>query len=669
MSLHPVTPTTAYAVAWWVGVFASYDAGDHWQPILSEEWPRRLSFDAQDPDVMYVGGDDALYRTADGGSNWESIMPPPQGGDVWNRYYAATHPISAGVVYLGVCAPDGTDADNGLYQSDNRGDTWVTMTVGLTDTQVTGIAFHPDDPSKILAGTQSGNVFLSTDGSETWHWTAQLDPHVERLYFNPFADDEAWATVQGPGNPWQCDPCLYKSEDPALVAWTPITITDSGSSYTAHSLAFISDTTWAAGGYGYTSTNGGANWSPTGWAGVSPGDEVSEFAIDPDNPNIVYAGHSRGGVFKSENGGATWRAAHEGLAGVIPQELAVSPIDPDTVYVSTGQRGLLRSDNGGHSWNALGVEQCGIPRGGRVLAVDPFLPARAYLGGDCPDAPHPAPPCLRISGDAGATWHEVTATLPVTFTDWHGSMFAVAPHPTIPGRILAGATFDPPDFDNSLSYPRGGVYVSDDYGEHWAYMGPTQPISGIIAFAYDAVDPNLVYAGTQGTGLWKSADGAASWQSVATFPGIPFISSVAAHPDAPSTIYVLAEDVAGSNLYVSEDAGDTWAHLTDECGVQVIAASSQPVALYTSCGAFTKGACRSTDGGQTWNQVPGVPRPTALATGNNGGRVAVYIGSPGGMVQVGLDDVLRGAGVYRWTSRLPTTAKVYLPLVLKGYAG
>lgn len=691
MSLHPVTPTTAYVVAWWTGVFASPDAGDHWQLILAEEWPKWIAFDAQDPEVMYVGGESELQRTTDGGSTWESITPPWQGWEVWNWYHPAAHPSSPDVIYVGVAAWEGSDEDDGLYYSDDRGDNWVTMTVGLTDTQVTDIAFHPDDPDTMLAGTQSGNIFLSTDGGGTWTWTAHLDPHVERLYFNPFAANEAWVTMQGPGNSWQCGACLYKSVDSGLTAWTPITLPGStgGGDLEVYALTFVSDTIWVSSGGGFTSTDGGASWSE-----VNPYlAEVMQIAIEPDDTQVVYMGSSRIGVHKSDDGGDTWREVNEGLAGVIPRELTVSPTDPDTVYASTWQRGILKSNNGGHSWSSLGVRQHGIPRGGMVLAVDPFTPTRVYLGGGCPDAPHPYPPCLRISKDAGTTWHEVTTTLPVTFTGWDSSVFAVAPHPTISGRVLAGATFDPPGFVDSLSYPRGGVYVSDDYGEHWAYMGPTQPISGVIAFAYDATDPNLVYAGTQGTGLWKSVDGGASWQSVSAFPGIPFISSVATHPDVPSTVYVLAESIAGSNLYVSEDAGQNWTHLTDECGVQVIAAPSQPMALYTSCGAFVKGVCRSADGGQSWAQVQGVPRPTSLAAGTDGERVVVYVGSPGGAVPVegqstgvfglateasgvipGLGEVKpKGvyrwsvAGVYRWATR-PLNQRVYLPLIFKGYA-
>jgi len=74
----------------------------------------------------------------------------------------------------------------------------------------------------------------------------------------------------------------------------------------------------------------------------------------------------------------------------------------------------------------------------------------------------------------------------------------VAPHPRLPGRVLMGATLYPPGFDWSTpSRSVGAIYLSDDAGEHFTYV-PTEPISGVVQFAYDAVDPDLVYAATEG---------------------------------------------------------------------------------------------------------------------------------------------------------------------------
>lgn len=678
--LNPVTPSTVYALAHNAGVFASYDGAANWQPILLDATPNLLVFDAEDRKVMYFGSAGCLLRTKDGGSTWESILPSGSYGS----FYPAAHPITTGVVYVG------PSAQPGLFRSDDYGDTWVTLTVGPTEAHVMAIALHPDDPDKMLVGTPDGKVFLSTDGGETWDSGAHVSSHIERLYFNPFGAHEAWATTEVVhGSQYYPPHYLYKSEDPELGVWTPITVAGGpGSGNVVRSLTFLSDTIWSAGAEGFTSTDGGASWSPVSTAGPlteRTGDTMA-FAIDPGNSQIVYAGDVGHAMFKSSDGGATWSKMNEGLAAVVPRGLAVSPTDPDTVYASTHALGVVKSSDGGHSWLSLGIGKGGF---GKPLAVDPVTPTRVYMGdqgsGDVR---------LQISEDAGATWHEVTATLPVTWSGWKADILKVAPHPDISGTILSGARFLLSWALPDAGTERGAIYISDDYGEHWEYVGPTQPISGVVEFAYDAVDPNLVYAATHGTGLWKSADGGASWQGVTSFPGGAIITSVAAHPDVPNTVYARCEDPPQGmppTLYVSRDAGETWEELPpcDNCARLLFAPPERgkpPYTLYTTAYTLTAGSVwpsglhRSMDGGYTWEQVEGAPTTDiySLAAGSDDERVAVYIGISGGVVSsrlhaVAAADVIPGqgeirpAGVYRLANPL-LNQRVYLPIALRAHA-
>jgi len=668
--LHPLTPTTVYALAHNAGIFASYDAAANWQPILLDDTPNLMVLDAEDPEVMYLGSACCLLRTEDGGSTWESISPPGGGGS----FYPAAHPITTGVVYVGSGA-------HPLFRSDDYGETWMTLTVGLTDTPVMAIAFHPQDPNKMLVGTRDGNVFLSTNGGEAWDWAARVSSHVERLYFNPSEAHEAWATTESPYTHYHPPHLLYKSEDPELRVWTPITVADGpGEGNVVRSLTFLSDTIWSAGAEGFTSTDGGASWSPVSRAGLLPGwmEDTREFAIDPNNPDVVYAGDVGHAMFKSSDGGVTWSKMNEGLAAVVPRGLAVSPTDPDTIYAETYALGVIKSNNGGRSWRSLGIGKGGFAK---PLAVDPVTPTRVYMGDQGSGYIR-----LQISKDAGDTWHEVTATLPVTWSGWKVDILEVAPHPNISGTILIGARFLLSWALPDLGTERGAIYASDDYGEHWEYLGPTQPISMVVEFAYDAVDPNLVYAATKGTGLWKSTDGGTNWQQVTSFPGDPLITSIAAHPDVPSTVYARSEEPPHwiPTLYVSRDAGETWEKLPpcDDCGGLLFVPPERgkpPYTLYAGP-AWPSGLYRSTDGGYTWEQVEGVPATDiySLAAGSDGERVVLYVGISGGVVSVeGLaaaaSDVVPGrggvmaGGVYRMITRL-LNQRVYLPLIFKGYA-
>jgi photosystem II stability/assembly factor-like uncharacterized protein len=508
-----------------------------------------------------------------------------------------------------------------------------------------------------------------------------VSSHVERLYFNPLGAYEAWATTDVMYGSLYPDHYLYKSEDPELRTWTPITVAGGNE---VRSLTFLSDTIWSAGSEGFTSTDGGASWSPLSRTGLQPGwmEHTREFAIDPSNPDVIYAGDRGHAMFKSNDGGATWSMMNEGLAAVVPLGLAVTPTDPDTVYADTYALGVIKSSNGGHSWRSLGVGAIGF---GHPLAVDPVTPTRVYLGVGATGYLR-----VQISEDAADTWHEVTATLPVTWSGWETDILKVAPHPHISGRILAGARFLLSYALSDAGTERGAIYASDDYGEAWEYVGPTQPISAVVGIAYDSADPNLVYAGTHGTGLWKSADGGASWHRVTSFPGDEIrneITSVAAHPDVPNTVYAQCEDRQhrGMASYISRDAGETCLELPpcDECGRLLIVPpepGNPPYTLYAGPGS-PHGLFRSTDEGYTWEQVAEVPTTDiySLAAGSDGERSVLYVGISGGVVTaesqaaaratadviLGQDEI-RPGGVYRLTTRLPNQ-RLYLPLVLRGY--
>jgi len=255
---------------------------------------------------------------------------------------------------------------------------------------------------------------------------------------------------------------------------------------------------WAAVANGYVSTDGANTWKPLGPGLPGRGDfqpGVKDFAVDPLHPDVLYAATQRG-VFRSTDGGAT------GF-------------------------NVLRSGDGGQSWRSLDVPWPGWDSN---LAVDPITPTRVYFGGMKEGVP-----CVRISEDEGESWHEVTLTLPVTFANWSGWTSVVAPSPGDHGHILAGLTLVPPHEGSWL----GGVYVSDDYGEHWQYIDVGRPISLVTEIVYDPLDPAVVYAGIDGSGLLKSSDGGITWQHLSSWPGPGIITAIALHPSHSGEIFVV----------------------------------------------------------------------------------------------------------------------------------
>jgi len=695
----PGTPTTAYAVVFAVGVFATYNSGEHWEPMLTLDYPSRLVFDAHDPDIMYSGGSGLQQdnmRSMDGGQTWELYFDefyPQYGGYV---SFPAPHPTISGTIYLATGGDANTPilpGEGGVYYSEDYGESWVTRTSGLTDTHLVDITFHPSDPEMMAVASASGNIFTTSNGGLTWNWAAGLDQELRRIYFNPFGVHEAWIVPFAENQP-PSSPYLYKSTDSDLSTWNTSVVTDelvySGGIW---SMAFLSGTVWAAGDRGYVSDDGGENWSPV-IGGEDPfSKEIFSFDFPQGNDQTIYVGTEMNGFVQSTDGGDTWQESNEGLGGLQVRGVTVPRSQIDTVYANTFERGILRSDDGGRAWLELIFFHGGSPKG-QVLAADPFAPERVYYGTSCENNP-----CMQVSSDRGGAWHEVTMTLPITWTGWEGTVLTTAPHPGVPGRILAGAGFCQDTAHCNSGDEPSGIYASDDYGESWSFLGPSPAISEVLSIAFDTSDTDLIYAGTRSMGLWRSIDGGDSWAPL-PIPGVlpPVdIASIAPHPDIAGTVYVRLYSYANRpnpqpNLFVSQDGGLTWAELPDVDTVfggiggrglvfSPPAPDSGPYTLYSGCEV---GLCRSRDGANTWEQVAGAPRPssnslfnTALVANSDSQRTRLYLGTPGGVVTTegsaattgaaiiessALEYSVLGGGVYRLTSILYTD-HVYMPLV------
>lgn len=673
--IHPVTPTTVYAMMPWVGVFATYDSAEHWEPILGYEFFNGyLDMDATDPNELWAGGGHSLFHTVDGAVTWEISLGQDPPFNQCLIFHPVTHPKKSGVVYNAVWAcpeqPSLAPDPSGIYSTTNRGQAWFTATTGLTDTQVYDIAIDPHrdpaGPDRVLAGTRAGNLFLSTDSGETWDWVARPSTNVERLYYNPYVPGEAWLVPKrGDGAP---PPFLFKSTDPALQTWSPVEIT--GNLGEVDALEFTPGAVWAVAGGIYSSTNSGATWNVATGPGCAFGGDC--LAIDLATPGRYYSGAGGAGVGRSDDGGQSCQLKSVGLTGIQPSAMAVPPGQPDTVYVK-GELGLMWSYNGGHSWATHDppILGGGFP-GPNLLAVDPITTSRLYYGTGCGQGGNTIA-CLQIGEDPGPAWHEITSTLP-TSPGLCSYASTVAAHPLVPGRILAGAVSWPCGVDKGVWGGDGGFYLSDDHGRSWSHVGPTQPISYVSQIAFDALDPDLIYAATLGTGLWRSTDGGETWALASPAPDAG-VSYVGTHPWQTGRLLVASSTGDhGPGLYASLNRGDDWIWRGQGAGQPMIYAPSEPPVLY---GQYASGEyyglVRSTDDGVTWQQVPEAGPPQVFAAATDGERAVVYMGTMGGVSTVdgqalSADSVVPGrgsikaGGIYRFTI-VPGGGLVYLPLV------
>jgi len=122
----------------------------------------------------------------------------------------------------------------------------------------------------------------------------------------------------------------------------------------------------------FMSTNGGQSWTA-----VNKSAYVYCLAINPTNPQIVYAGTIGGGVFMSTDGGQSWAAVNSGLTSPWISSIAIDPANPQTIYAGA-DGGVFMSTDGGQSWTKVnsGLTASTV----NCLAIDPANPQIVYVG-------------------------------------------------------------------------------------------------------------------------------------------------------------------------------------------------------------------------------------------------------------------------------------------------
>ncbi len=282
-----------------------------------------------------------------------------------------------------------------------------------------------------------------------------------------------------------------------------------------------------------------------------PYDDVFAIAVDPANPDIIYAGIGRyydgryGGVFKSTDGGKSWEDLRAPENTIFT--ISGNPRNDSIVYAGGGR--LYRSPDRGRSW--VLIED--VPPGIRSIAVDPATGA-VYVGclyDELGWREGQQYPCFFRSTDSGITWESIE--LPGTYVPTSITSIAISK-----GVIYAGGR---------------GLYKSTDGGKSWMLLEGAP--HDIRAVAVSAVNPDMVYAATPDS-LFKSSDGGATWEEVTVPLSGTVISTVALNPSNAKVIYVgtLPETARGcQGVLKSSDGGSSWEEMNKGlrgCGARSI---------------------------------------------------------------------------------------------------
>lgn len=263
--------------------------------------------------------------------------------------------------------------------------------------------------------------------------------------------------------------------------------------------------------------------------------KVWQFALGrPDEPDTLYCGVEPAALFESHNGGESWSLVR-GLfdhphrprwtpanGGLCLHTIVLDPVNRERMYVAISAGGVYRTDDGGATWQARnhGVRvtfrpdrnpECGqcVHR----IAIDPAKPDRLFLQNHWG---------LYRTDDAGDSWHDIANGVPSDFG------FPVLVHPRRPGWVYV----IPVESDEFRCTPEGRlrVYRTRNAGESWEALTRGLPQKrayetvlrdGLCA---DSLDPTGIYFGTRSGDIYASMDDGKSWERIAeSLPPIVFV--------------------------------------------------------------------------------------------------------------------------------------------------
>jgi photosystem II stability/assembly factor-like uncharacterized protein len=347
----------------------------------------------------------------------------------------------------------------------------------------------------------------------------------------------------------------------------------------------------------FKTLDGGQSWRParTGLTFFP----IRTLLTDPQDPTVLYAGTDYDGVWKTTDGGDNWSKSSSGLyEGLIVFDFEIDPQDTDTLYAGLGGGvGLVignvyKSEDGGATWT---MKDTGMPRSSEAttytnaiftLGIDPSDPSLLYAGTNSEGA-------FR-STNGGETWTAINDGLPFR------------PNST-EHRKPVNALASDPHHDHRLSGIIGGEYYIFEAGKWQKVSYGTYDVNTSIARAYlyfhPAISTTLYSAGDR---FSKSTDGGINWTRCLGWPDSGHVEEIAFHRQTLDTVYAATTplfDYVGG-VYRSSDQGEAWSEARQGImaatayGVAVDPQDSDHIYAGTGSGSFY----RSQDGGTTWGR-------------------------------------------------------------------
>jgi photosystem II stability/assembly factor-like uncharacterized protein len=318
------------------------------------------------PNVLAACTVDGFYAHLNGGNQWHSVPNEMSG-----RY---TVGLSAGPAENIWYLVEGFPGGDVIHRSTDWGVSWTELLMMSGQYDIGPVAADPHaEPGTetIMVGVPEAGIFATTDFGQNWEQRADGLPPVatQSLDFGPAGSGllMSWELANtGIPRGEVLSLCAHPADDRIV---------------------------FAARGEVFRSTDQGETWMQ-----VSSGfTDTWCVAINPGNPDIVFAGTKELGLYKSTDGGDSWFFSGEGMTGSSVRDITVDPLDPLHIFAANGGAGVYESEDGGASWNL-------------VLVGEPssrFISVTVAAGGELVYAGPNNYRHLWRSTDGGDTWEIV----------------------------------------------------------------------------------------------------------------------------------------------------------------------------------------------------------------------------------------------------------------------
>lgn len=505
LAIDPRGTNTMYAGTWW-RAYKSTDAGKNWRLIkngmIDDSDVFAITLNPKNPEHVIASACSGIYESQNGGERWNKIQGIPSQSR--RTRDILQHPTIPGTIYAATT--------EGFWMSTTGGRTWALTT--QRNLEINSIAVHPDEPNRVLIGTNNYGVMVSTDGGRNFsqtntnfssRLTYSITPDIQqpnRLYaatHNTATGGGFFFVSNDAGRSWlpaknldvnrvRAFTLLQDPKDPAnMFLGTNVGIfrsVDRGNTWAQLAAPPPAKAPVKPKGKAPVKKTGASTAvKPPAAAATAPGlirtinEKVKILEMDPRG--ALLAGTDTG-LYRSTDVTKGWEKvnidpAYSSNIGAIH----ISAARPDTLWIGTATSGVIVSRDNGKTWSKVGGAVDNIPVSS--ISTDPRRPDYVYVG---------TIQTFYVSRDDGKTWNRRGGNLPL------GNFTSILINPDNTDEILISSSLE----------TDGGIFLSTDAGNRWKRVDTNDmklPSRRVWAMAFDPQDASRIFAATHSSGVYK----------------------------------------------------------------------------------------------------------------------------------------------------------------------